>query len=263
MTTRAIYFSPTGTTEKIIHCVVDGCGLDSSVCINLTAASSRKSSLDLSDVDRLIIGFPVYADRLPELFEEQLKRAVYKSGAVAVLIAVYGNRAAGSSCCEAFEILSENGVGVARAAEFIGEHSFSSKEFPIACGRPDADDLKVAEEFGMSLKDMFLNSSEIKIFHRSDELWQGEEYRDRTSLGVHPPLADENCIKCGECSAVCPVGILNSDGTYNMSGECLACCACVKVCRFNAKTAPDKITSIAERLHRNCSEYKHPKIISP
>lgn len=37
-------------------------------------------------------------------------------------------------------------------ATFVGEHSYSTDKNPIAVGRPDADDLRFAENFGAKIR---------------------------------------------------------------------------------------------------------------
>lgn len=40
------------------------------------------------------------------------------------------------------------GFKVIAGATFVGEHSYSSEKYPVAAGRPDADDLEYAKLFG-------------------------------------------------------------------------------------------------------------------
>ena len=52
-----------------------------------------------------------------------------------------------------YEVITmrDKGFTVIAAAAFVAEHSFSSASHPIASGRPDAADLRTAQEYGQKL----------------------------------------------------------------------------------------------------------------
>ena len=77
---------------------------------------------------------------------------VHASGAPAVLVAVYGNRAYEKALVELDAFASDRGFKVIAGATFVGEHSYSTQQNPIAAGRPDADDLQFAETFGVKIR---------------------------------------------------------------------------------------------------------------
>lgn len=53
---------------------------------------------------------------------------------------------------EAFFVIAKKaGLKVIGAGSFIGEHSFSTDETPVAKSRPDNEDLKKTEEFGRDI----------------------------------------------------------------------------------------------------------------
>ncbi|MCH5138842.1 hypothetical protein JMF89_16870 [Clostridiaceae bacterium UIB06] len=56
---------------------------------------------------------------------------------------------------ELYSITKKSGFKVAAAGLFIGEHSFSTEETPIAKGRPNYEDLNKAKEFGENIIDAF------------------------------------------------------------------------------------------------------------
>ncbi len=82
---------------------------------------------------------PVYAGHVAP---EALKRMtnISASGAYAVAVVIYGNRAYGSALCELGEMLVCRGFRVIAGGAFVGEHSYSTAEYPIASGRPDMGD---------------------------------------------------------------------------------------------------------------------------
>lgn len=74
------------------------------------------------------------------------------SGTPAVVIAVYGNRAFEKAAAELAALAARQGFVPVAAAAFVGEHSYSTPETPVAAGRPDAQDLARAAEFGAAVR---------------------------------------------------------------------------------------------------------------
>jgi hypothetical protein len=64
---------------------------------------------------------------------------------------VYGNIGFGMSLKESTSLARSMRLTPVAAATFIGEHSFSCPEIPLAAGRPDGQDLSKAETFGAEL----------------------------------------------------------------------------------------------------------------
>ncbi len=94
-----------------------------------------------------VIAIPVYGGHLPPLAAERL-RGLQGYDTPAVAVVVYGNRAYENALTELAALAGAAGLNVIAAATFVGEHSYSSDRWPIAAGRPDADDLALAAEFG-------------------------------------------------------------------------------------------------------------------
>ena len=69
-----------------------------------------------------------------------------------MVIAVYGNRAFEKAAAELAALAARQGFVPVAAAAFVGEHSYSTPETPVAAGRPDAQDLARAAEFGAAVR---------------------------------------------------------------------------------------------------------------
>ena len=89
MSIYAIYFSPTGGTEKIVTFIAEQFGEYQS--IDLCEKTSGLTN-DFSKEDLCIIGVPSFGGRVPAIALERIK-ALSGNNATAILITVYGNRA--------------------------------------------------------------------------------------------------------------------------------------------------------------------------
>ena len=149
---KLVYFSPTGTTKKVVRGIARGINSGSIEELDITRPSARIPQLRTSENELLIIGVPVYMGRVPALAAEWLQ-GLQAHNTPAVCVVVYGNRAYDDALLELTDILTERGCRPIAGAAFIGKHSFSTAETPTAEGRPDAGDLKYAELFGQKIQE--------------------------------------------------------------------------------------------------------------
>ena len=80
-------------------------------------------------------------------------REIRGEGTPAIVLAVYGNRSFGTAVAELASFVAERGFVPVAAGAFVGEHSYSTPETPIAQGRPDAQDLAAATAFGAQVRE--------------------------------------------------------------------------------------------------------------
>lgn len=246
-----ITFSPTATSRKIGEAIADGTAISD---IKITDLTLNNNNLPECPVDTLtIITVPVYAGHVAPLAMQRLS-GLRSEGAPVVPIVVYGNRAYEKSLTELSRFLTECGFKVVAAATFIGEHSYSSADKPIAAGRPDADDLELARNFGKDIRkkiDAATDSAQLGCVNVS------HIRRPRQPLipllrfvckiislrksGVPMPRTPEVdtrlCTHCGYCSTICPAGAIDKGNEcHTNSRKCIKCCACVKQCPRRART---------------------------
>lgn len=98
-----------------------------------------------------VIAAPVYGGHVAPTAAKRLE-TLRGSGTPAVVIAVYGNRAFEKAAAELAALAARQGFVPVAAAAFVGEHSYSTPETPVAAGRPDAQDLARAAEFGAAVR---------------------------------------------------------------------------------------------------------------
>jgi len=94
-TVWAAYFSPTGTTKKIVSSLADQIAKEfgwEQKTFDFTLPGARTGSPSFSSSDVVVLGMPVYAGRVPNLMGSFL-RSLAGGGALAVPIDLYGNRA--------------------------------------------------------------------------------------------------------------------------------------------------------------------------
>lgn len=252
-----IAFSPTGTTRTVIGAVAEGIG-----------APASAFDLTLPDIhtpapgEIAVIGTPVYAGRVPETAAVRLRRHVRGMGRPAVLVVVYGNRAFEDALLELRDLALELGFVPVAGAAFIGEHSFSTPQWPVAEGRPDAADRDKAIAFGRSVRDLL-----DRISHPDDlrplKVPGNLPYRQ----GVQPsnicPETDARiCVLCGECARFCPSGAitLTEDSVLTEGALCLRCCACTRVCPAGARVMRhEKILEFGRMLSTQYAQRREPE----
>ena len=110
------------------------------------------NQLSRNKEELVLFGAPVYGGRIPPLAAKRLSR-LKGNQTPAVVIVVYGNRAFEDALLELSDLVRARGFIPIAGAAFIGEHSFSTHDNPIAKARPDQADLKNAEIFGEKIKE--------------------------------------------------------------------------------------------------------------
>lgn len=228
-----ICFSPTGTTRTVLEAVARGLGAPcSSLDLTLPAVPAQGAAEGLA-----LIGVPVYAGRVPALAAERLRAHVKGAGRPAVLVAVYGNRAFEDALLELRDLAVELGFVPVAAAAFVGEHSFSTRECPVAQGRPDGKDLEQAHLFGREVRALLNGVASLPGLPPL-EVPGNHPYRDGVQAAAISPETDAAaCVLCGECARSCPSGaiILRNDAVETDASLCLRCCACTRVCPTGAR----------------------------
>jgi len=251
-----IYFSPTGTTKKIVEGIAAGLGAGAPGHINLTLPSFRTAAMEIQQ-GLSIIGVPVYAGRVPE---ETVRRlgSIRGDRTPAVLVVVYGNRAYDDALLELRDLSVKQGFLPVAGCTFIGEHSFATVDVPIANGRPDEDDLKRAGEFGGLIRKKLSAGHPDQPLHVPGNF----PYKERSGLGnISPVTREDLCILCGTCASLCPAGAITVDEAVSTDrSACIRCCACVKNCPSAARAMEEpSVRTIAEWLSTSFRDRKEPE----
>lgn len=276
-TVCTVVFSPTGTSKKIAETVARSIASDAGTeaaalkTIDLTHAAAHSAALSAGAV--AVIAAPVYGGHVAPTAAKRLE-TLRGSGTPAVVIAVYGNRAFEKAAAELAALAARQGFVPVAAAAFVGEHSYSTPETPVAAGRPDAQDLARAAEFGAAVRKKLaagtpapVDAAKLKDVHtplvpmlRFIRFVVGYRRRQKKNPVVYLPACDaDRCTHCSRCTAICPTqAIARGDEAHTDPARCIRCCACVKGCPVGARSFH---TPFAAALARSFTRRKQPVTI--
>ncbi len=228
---RVIFFSPTKTTQKIAQEIAKGCGFENYRESDLTTPQKRAAFDPKITEDLVIIAMPVYEEHIPHEILPLLNTIEGKNQPM-IGVALYGNIGYGMALKD-FSILSEQvNLNPVAYGAFIGEHSFSRPDTPVARNRPDQKDLLEAEAFGKEVaKQLSINMLPFpkklipghlpfmaRILPQGSAKW----------FTVAPAINTE-CNQCNACIHLCPMGAIDEALLVDNS-LCIRCFACVKRC---------------------------------
>ena len=243
---RTIYFSATGTSKKIALALSQSIATEF-VVEDITFQSLQNTSYATDDL--LCIAVPVYGGGVAPIALKRLD-AIRGNNTPAVVVVVYGNRNFERAAVQMSDFLAERGFVTIAVAAFVGEHSYSTEQSPIAVGRPMVEDINDANRFGELVKQKLTKGLEsadvstlqcpdsgeenVKAFVEFVKGYQAEQAKNPVKL---LPITDENrCVMCGVCVDVCPMEAIDREDVSVVDPTlCIKCCACVKECPKEAK----------------------------
>ena len=246
-----ICFSPTHTSRTIAEAVAAGMNAARIRTVDLTLDRSD-SPITVGAGETVVLGAPVYAGRVAPEAVRRLRRIQVEAGASvpAVVTVTYGNRDYEDALVELYDLAVSLGLSPFAAGAFIGEHSYSTPEMPVAEGRPDTLDLADARIFGGEC---------ARKLDGSGASTDGGPAKPAPAVPSVPVTAD-GCPLCGECVRVCPTGAVNIDlnarKVLTDPALCIRCCACVRACPAGLRTYATPFTAF---LHEHCSARRDPE----
>lgn len=234
------FFSAYGTTKKVTSYIAKKFGDNNEMfdfvhdarfkLYSFGEDSKKKLAInELNSDDLLIIGMPVFSGRIPSICEEQIK-LLKGNNTPAIVLAVYGNRDYDDAALELADLVKKQGFKVIAAGAFIAEHSIFHD---VAKNRPDEKDYKKMDEFVEACKVKI--ESNIELMEEL-KIKGNRPYKVRGNASLIP-VGDENCISCGACVNVCPMGAIDpANPNTTDADKCISCFACVAICPTDARS---------------------------
>jgi ferredoxin len=258
---KLIYFSPTGTTQRVLESIAQGITADDVEHINLTLPEGTRQTIPPFSDELVIIGAPVYGGRLPVEAIKRFKQ-LKAHNTLAIPIVVYGNRAFDDALLELRDLAVALGFKTVAGGAFIGEHSFATADIPVANGRPDSHDVQKALKFGARIKDKIEKLPSPDALADLDIPGRFPYEGGMRAMAVSPVSREYICTLCGTCASVCPTAAIAVNERVETNIElCLRCSACIKNCPTGARVwEDDMMKTIMNWLHENCSARKEPQI---
>ena len=253
--TRLIYFSPTGTSRKVLEHIALGMGRTDYSVLDITGEAVRtQAAPELAD-ELVLVAAPVYSGRIAPTAAAYFKKLKAKN-VPAVLVVLYGNRDFDDALVELEDICTDCGMCPVAGGAFIGEHSFFHGDKVIAPGRPDADDLALAQKWGEKLAAMVADGAE-----KAPKFPGNRPYKEGKGAAPISAIAvSDACTDCGACMAVCPVNGVDPETHASVANVCIMCCACLRACPENARSiAPGPFMDATQWLMDNCSHRREPE----
>lgn len=254
---QVIYFSPTHTSRTIAEAIGEGTGLKVKVT-DLTYSLHAGPDMDSNTL--AVIAVPVYGGRVAETALERLGQ-IRGNRTPAIVVVVYGNRDYDDALKELADWAVAQGFIPVAGAAFIGEHSYSRADRPVAAGRPDSADRQLAADFG---KQVMENLRKVRAVEALTPVpVKGNlPYKAKSAKTPQAPVTDPLlCTRCGSCLPLCPVEAIRLEGEIiSDAGRCIKCCACVKECPAEARTFDTPYTDL---LFKNFSRRKEPEWFIP
>lgn len=248
----SLYFSPTGTTRKVVRAFAEGFGRKQ-IENDITLPAERSGALEDGGADLFVFAGPVYGGRSFKLLTNTIRK-LEGGGRPAVCLATYGGRHYDMALADLYEAAVAAGFKVTACGAFLGEHSFSRN---IQTGRPNENDLALARSFGKQMREKFEAGSLAPmapeaIPQRPVDLDAIGMHRERLGhLTPNRPAPDENCLHCGACASVCPLGLIDVNDSDSIKPGCLKCNTCVKTCPVGAMQFRQEAF---REVARNCEE---------
>lgn len=258
----AIYFSPTGGTKRIVLTIAgklaEYLNLELTE-IDYTNMDNRKRTYNFGDKDLVVMGFPVYAGRIPNKILPDIEAGIHGSGTKAVPISVYGNRNYDEALRELVLLSERNGFVPIAGAAIVSQHAFSEI---LAANRPDETDIQKMEQFAKRIAGRIRDAEDIRAIEidRSTPIkpYYTPLKTDGSPAGflkAKPVTNMEKCDNCGLCAEICPMDSISREDVSRVTGVCIKCQACIRGCPKKAKAFEDEaFLSHVEMLEQNYRE---------
>lgn len=247
---KNVYFSPTGSTRKVIMATAKNIGLKS-ISYDLSVHKVKKPLMHFQANDFVLFGAPVYGGRIPATFLDYFDQLKGEQTPAAILV-TYGCREFEDALLELKNEVEKRGFHVVSAAAFPVEHSIVRN---IGMSRPDKEDYKIIDEFGIRLNKM-LKKESLEDIHIN--VPGNSSYKSYDGIPLKPKTDKVLCTECKACAKVCPAGAISPDNPRKTdTKKCISCMKCIRQCPKKARSISTlKMSIIKKKLHKLCNSQK-------
>ena len=223
MSNVTIYFSPSGTTKKVVEQIASNFNKE----IETYDLLNFNSDKEFSSEDIIIVGMPVFAGRIPKTARNRLAK-LKGDNTPAIAVVNYGNAHVTDALLELVDLLKENNFNVIAAASTISHHSIFDG---VAVGRPDSADIEKINEFADKCKEKIETGESLE-----SEIPGNKPYVDYKQLPFEISCDETVCVFCYDCITICPEKAIPDDDPVDIDLDlCSRCTACISICPENAR----------------------------
>ena len=218
-----IFFSPSGTTKKVLEQIASNFNQDNEICDLLYFDGEKEFASD----DIVIVGMPVFAGRIPKRAAMRLSN-IKGNNTKAIAVVNYGNAHVNDALLELVDILKENNFDVIAAASTISHHSIFDG---VAIGRPDDEDIERINDFAQKAIEKIETGGSLE-----SDIPGNRPYVDYKTLPFIVSCDESKCVFCLECVAVCPEKAIPDDDPADVDIDlCSRCTSCINICQEDAR----------------------------
>ena len=243
-----VYFSPSGSTEKIVKKIASGIQGAEIKTHNLLPSSARKQQY-VFGADDLVIYGSLSAGMLFTKAEE-IFNCLEGNDTPFIGVVSFGNAYYGVALTEMKERAEKRGFRVCALGAFVAQHTMAPE---LGAGRPDAKDETIMADFGRKAYEKVL-AGDYGLHHQPVTNWSSSEefnkfvaFREQNKDPYDFPLKwrgkkiSDACIKCKTCVRNCPADAIDIENkTFNLAA-CIGCYGCINRCPKHAisSTSPE------------------------
>lgn len=237
-----VSFSPTGKSFNAMRKLGELLGRDFKE-IDLCSLKEREKKTEFKSDDFVIIGSPVYGGRIPPV--EGLFLNIFGENTPCVVCSCFGNRDYDDALLELKNKVELQGFKCIGACALVIPHVYSKV---LGKDRPDEKDIEEMKGFAEKINEKLRTGdlSEITV--------KGNFPYKEWKMNGNVPVPDENCIKCGKCAAVCPVGAISNTDFRADEKLCIRCTKCLYICPVSCRKMD--FSAVTKRLEENFSRRK-------
>ena len=236
-----VYFSPSGSTEKIVRRIASAIHGPEMKTYNLLPSAARKKQYVFGKEDLVIYG-SISAGMLFTKAEE-IFGCLQGNETPFIGVVSFGNAYYGVALTEMKERAESRGFKVCALGAFVAQHTMAPE---VGAGRPDAKDEAIMVDFGRKAYEKILAGDDV--LHRQPvTYWSSSEqfnqyiaFRETNKEPYCFPLEfrakkiSDACIKCKTCVRNCPADAIDIENkTFDLEA-CIGCFGCINRCPMHA-----------------------------